>query len=76
MGLTIQGGIPPSPVASACQAKETRTSEVVIDKPDKVVYRTTHTKETTLSDSLLSILDKTVSIAAAIAKIFLPMPIF
>ena len=77
MGLTIQGGQSPSLAAYACKAKETKTTEVVIEDGGKVVYRTTEKKETTLSDTLLSAIDKVISIAAALAKIInLPIPTF
>jgi hypothetical protein len=69
MGLTIQGGIPPSPMASACPAKETRTQTVIVDRPRRVTYRTTHTKETGWSDILLTGLDRALSILSGLGKV-------
>lgn len=36
MGLKVQGVVPTSAVALACAAKETKTTEVVIENPDVV----------------------------------------
>lgn len=75
MGLTIQGVKPMSAAALACAATETKTTEVVIKRPDEVVYRTTETKETGWSDTFLSVLDKTASILAGLGKVVnLPFP--
>ena len=75
MTMKLQG-VPATPgKALACSATETKTTEVVIDNPDKVVYRTTETKETGWSDAFLSFVDKVLSIAAAISKVItLPIP--
>lgn len=75
MGLTIQGVQPIPAAALACAARETESTEVIIKKPDEVVYRTSKTKETGWSDTFLTVLDKTVSILAALGKIVsLPIP--
>lgn len=75
MGLTLQGVGVATPMKAVCSARETETTEVVIDKPDQVVYRSTKTKETGWSDVVLSVLDKTVSILSLLGKaVSLPFP--
>lgn len=75
MTIKLQG-VPATPgKALACSAKETETTEVVIDDPGKVVYRTTKTKETGWSDAFLSFVDRALSIASAISKVItFPIP--
>lgn len=73
MAISLQGvGSTPAMAAALMpkiEATETETREVVIDRPDKVVYRETKTKETGWADTILVILDKTVSILAGLGKL-------
>lgn len=79
MAISLQGvGSAPAMAAVSLprlEATETKTTEVVIENPDRVVYRETETKETGWSDIVLTVLDKTVSILAGLGKIVsLPLP--
>lgn len=70
MAISLQGvGSTPAAVL-ACTARESKTTEVVIDKPEKVVYRTTHTKETGWTDTAVSILGKILDIGLLLGKTY------
>lgn len=75
MTMKLQGVSATPGTALACSARETETTEVVIDDPGKVVYRTTKTRETGWSDAFFSFVDRALTIGTAIAKVItFPIP--